>query len=79
MGAIINGFTSIINIFKLIIEIIMSFFKAIGYLFTYIIKIPIIFGEMQIAFPSWLKGFIMLTLSISFVYILVGRVGGKSE
>ncbi len=79
MKAIVNGFSFIINLFKTIFSIIMNLFKTIGMLFQYLITIINIAITTIATLPPWLRAFAILTISISTIYIIVGRNTGKSD
>lgn len=79
MTGILNGLKNIIGIFKLIIEMIMSFYKMIGLMFAYTIKIITILGDIALTTPLWLRTFIVSTMAISVIYLIVGRTTGKSD
>ncbi len=79
MKGIISGFTTIINLFKMIFSIIMSFFKTIAMVFVYLISVVDIAFDVILTLPEWLKAFAIITISISIAYFLIGRNAGKSD
>lgn len=79
MKAIINGFSWFINTIKMIFEMIMSTFETIAMVFRYLITIVDIAFDVIATFPSWIKAFAVITISISIAYIIIGRNAGKSE
>lgn len=79
MKGIINAFTWIIELFKTIFDYISMVIQMIIQAFSYIGQIITMAFNWLITFPIWLKGIIWLTLFISVMYIIIGRVGGKSD
>lgn len=79
MKGILNGITSIIDVFKMIFSIIMSIFKTLGMVLKYLVTIVELAFNLILTFPDWLKAFALITISISIAYFLIGRSGGKSE
>lgn len=79
MKGIISAFTAIINLFKMVFGMIMSFFKTIAMVFVYLINIVDIAFEVILTLPEWLKAFAIITISISIAYFLIGRNAGKSD
>ncbi len=79
MKAIINAFSAIINFFKMVFDIIMSIFETMAMVFRYLITIVDIAFDTVATFPSWLKAFAIITISISIAYFLIGRNAGKSD
>lgn len=79
MKGILNGITSIIDVFKMIFSIIMSIFKTLGMVLKYLVTIVELAFNSILTFPDWLKAFALITISISIAYFLIGRSGGKSE
>lgn len=79
MKGIINAFTWLIEFIKNIFSYISMVFKMISQAFFYIGQIITMAFNWLVTFPTWLKGIIWLTLFISVMYIIIGRVGGKSD
>lgn len=79
MKGIISAFTWLIEFIKDIFSYVSMVFKMIGQAFKYIGQIITMAFNWLITFPIWLKGIIWLTLFISVMYIIIGRVGGKSD
>ena len=78
MKGIIDSFSTIINIFKMIFTIIMNTFSVLASVFNYLIQIVNIAFNTLLTLPDWLKGFAIITISISIAYFLIGRNAGKS-
>jgi hypothetical protein len=76
---IINGVKTLINIFKMIFDIIMGVFETFTMVFKYLITIVDMAFDVILTFPSWLHAFALITICISIAYFLIGRNGGKSE
>ncbi len=79
MKGIINAFSTLINIIKMLFDIIMDFFSTIGMVFKYLITIVNMAFNVIATFPPWIKAFAVITLSISIAYFVIGRNAGKSE
>lgn len=79
MKGIINAFSTLINIFKMLFDIIMSFFETIAMVFRYLLTIVDLAFDTILTFPSWIQAFAIITISISIAYILIGRNVGKSD
>lgn len=79
MSAIINGFSTIINIFKMVFDIIMSIFSTLGMVMRYLFIIVELVFTTILTLPSWLQAFAVITVSISIAYFLIGRNAGKSD
>ncbi len=79
MKGIINGVKTLINIFKMIFDIIMGVFETFTMVFKYLITIVDMAFDVILTFPSWLHAFALITICISIAYFLIGRNGGKSE
>lgn len=45
---------------------------------VYIEKITLLLFGYIGQIPPWISGFMMITLVVSFLYIIIGRVGGKN-
>lgn len=79
MKGIINAFSTLINIIKMFFDIIMDTFATIGMVFKYLITIVGLAFNVIATFPSWLKAFALVTISISIAYFIIGRNVGKSD
>ena len=79
MKGIINGITTLINTIKMLFGILMDIFETIGMVFQYLITIVNNALVVIDTFPSWLKAFALITLSISIAYFIIGRQTGKSD
>lgn len=79
MKGVINGIKTLIDIFKMLFDIIMDFFSTIGMVFKYLISIVNLAFNVIATFPPWLKAFATITISISIAYFIIGRNTGKSE
>lgn len=60
-------------------DIIMSIFETLAMVLRYLFTIVSLAFEVIVSFPSWLKAFAVITLSISICYIIIGRNAGKSD
>ena len=79
MKGIINAFTTLIDIVKMIFGIIMSIFETLGMVFRYLITIIDLVFTTILTLPSWLQAFAIITVAISIAYFLIGRSAGKSD
>ena len=79
MSGIINGFQAILSGIQTAWTIITNLFGAIGKAFIYIGNIEsTLIGTIGLL-PSWISGYMLATLLISILYIIIGRVGGRSS
>lgn len=79
MKGIINAFSTLINMIKMLFGIIMDTFSTIGMVFKYLITIVNLAFNVIASFPPWLKAFATITISISIAYFIIGRETGKSD
>lgn len=79
MEAIINGFEWIIDFFKTIWNFIQNIFSAITVAFDIVARIITLALEYILTFPVWIQGFMIVTITISIIYFIVGRSAGKSD
>lgn len=79
MKGILNAFSTLINTIKMLFDILMSTFKTLGMVITYLISIVDIAFDTILTLPEWLKAFAIITISISIAYFLIGRDTGKSD
>lgn len=79
MKGIIAGLTSLINIFKMLFNILMNIFGTIALVFGYLISIVNLAFTTILTLPNWLKAFAIITIAISICYIIIGRNIGKSD
>ena len=79
MRAIIGGFETLLNNIQSAWQIVINLFSAIGKAFIYIQRVETTLIGIIGTIPSWLSGFMLATLMISIIYIIIGRVGGKSS
>lgn len=79
MKAVVSGFKWLISTIKFLVGMVMNIITSLGYAFAYcrtlITRLIVLIGQM----PSWISGFMMITLIISFIYLVIGRSGGKSD
>lgn len=79
MKGILNAFSTLINFFKMIFNIFMDFFETTAMVFRYLLTIVDLVFDTILTFPSWIKAFAVITVSISIAYILISRNAGRSE
>ena len=79
MSGIINAFSTLINTIKMLFSILMDTFSTLGMVLNYLIQIVNLAFNTILTLPTWLKGFAVITISISVAYFLIGRNVGKSD
>lgn len=79
MKGIINAFTTLLDIIKMVFDIIMSIFETLAMVFRYLITIVNLVFNTILTLPSWLQAFAIITVSISIAYFLIGRSAGKND
>lgn len=79
MEALVDGFEWIIEFFKTVWGFIQNIFAAITVAFDIIARIITLSFEYILTFPTWIQGFLIVTITISVVYFIVGRSAGKSD
>lgn len=76
MKAIISGIKGIVDFISLIIDLVVSLVRSLINLTTYLSQALVISFDFISTFPDWLKTFALITISISILYIILGRNGG---
>lgn len=79
MQGIINGFTFLAEVIKMIFSFISSAINTVVMVFTYLITIVMVAFDVVLTLPEWLQAFAIITISISVAYFLIGRNAGKSD
>lgn len=79
MEALVDAFEWIIEFFKTVWGFIQNIFSAITVAFDIIARIITMSFEYILTFPVWIQGFLIVTITISVVYFIVGRSAGKSD
>lgn len=79
MKGIINGFSTLINMIKMLFDFIMGFFQTIAMVLKYLVTIVNLAINTIFTLPSWLSSFGLITISICVAYFLIGRNTGKSD
>lgn len=69
---------TIVNFITTCFDLIMSFVRQIGYLLTTLSKVANICKDTILYLPDWLKLFATLTITISILYLILGRNQGDS-
>lgn len=79
MISIIRGVKNIIKFIETAWNMVVSFLNTIGLVFRYIITtVQVAFTTIG-GFPEWITSFMIITISISIGYIIIGRNVGKSD
>ena len=76
--SVVDGFNAIISILKLGFTTLQNLINGLISFFLWLIKIFDYAIELMDYFPSWISGFILLSLGISVIFLIVGRTGGHS-
>lgn len=79
MKAIISGIKWIISFFKQIWDFIGTLLKGIAVAFQILGRIITLTLNTIITLPSWIQGFLMITITITIIYFIIGRSAGKSD
>ena len=74
--AIASGFNDLINFIQTIFNIIVNLLQQIVYFFKYITQALTISTSFITTLPSWLGVFATITVTVSVLYIILGRKGG---
>lgn len=73
MQQMVDFFSSIWEFFSGLIENFLLFFK-------YLVAVLIVCTDLITEIPSWLQMFAIITLTVSILYLLLGRTtGGQKE
>lgn len=75
--SILNGFTNLIDFIQTIFKILGNVLQQIVYLIKYILQAINISTSFITTLPAWLSVFATITVSISVLYILLGRSTGS--
>lgn len=78
MKFIVNTFKTLIDIIKLLFDVIMGIFSTIAMVFKYLITIVQLVFNVIATFPDWLKAFAIVTMAICVSYFIIGRDSGKN-
>lgn len=79
MKLIFDYFMRLVSIFEVFWNFVLTFFENMIMLFKYILHSMALATQCILSMPTWLQVFATLTLSVSVLYLIVGRQGGKSE
>lgn len=79
LKSLITGIKNIVGFIKTLFDILMSVFETLAMVFRYLLTIVDLAFDTILTFPSWIKAFAVITISISIAYFLIGRNIGKSE
>lgn len=79
MKFIVDGFSWFVNLLKEVWHFFQSFIDNTLLLFKYIGKISSMAYTFIDSLPSVIKVFGLLTISVSVIYIIVGRNVGSSD
>lgn len=74
--AIASGINDLINFFQTIFKIIGNLLQQIVYLFKYITQALSISVSFIATLPPWLGVFATVTVTVSILYVILGRKGG---
>lgn len=73
---IASGFNDLINFIQTIFRILTNLLEQIVYLFKYLAQALTISVSFIATLPSWLAVFATVTVTISILYVILGRKGG---
>lgn len=76
MKAIISGIKGIVDFISMLIDLVVGFVKSIINLFKYLAQALMISLDFISTFPDWLQSFAIITISITILYLVLGRKSG---
>lgn len=79
MQGILNAFDFIISTIKSVWDFFVGIVENLILLVTYIGKALVLAGQCVAQMPTWLQVFATVTISVSVLYLILGRDGGKSD
>lgn len=79
MKALVSGFKWIINFFKTVWSFVGNILKGIVVAFQILGRIVTLAMQTILTLPPWIQGFLIITITITIVYFIVGRQAGKSD
>lgn len=79
MKAIVDAFTWLISTIKMLVDFVISMITSIIYLFQYLGTIMQIVTSFIATLPGWLIAFGSISLTVSILYITLGRNAGKND
>ena len=79
MKAIVSGIKWIITFFKQLWNFIGTLLKGIAVAFQILGRIITMTLDTIVTLPSWIQGFLIITITITIIYFIVGRNAGKSD
>lgn len=79
MQFIVDAFDFIINTIKSGWSFFTSLIDNLILLVKYVVKASQLAFECVLEMPSWIQVFGILTISVSILYLILGREGGKSD
>lgn len=75
--AIASGFNDLINFIVTVFKVLGNLLQQIVYLIKYVLQAVNISTSFIATLPAWLSVFATITVSISVLYILLGRSTGS--
>lgn len=78
MKAIVQYFSNIWNLAIGLVKLVISFVTHFFDFLQYAMEIDLLAIDIINVFPSWLQYFALVTLIVSLLFLILGRVGGKS-
>lgn len=79
MQGILNAFDFIISTIKSVWAFFIGIVENLILLVKYIGKALVLAGQCVSEMPTWLQVFATVTISVSVLYLILGREGGKSD
>lgn len=77
--AIVSGIKWMIDFFKQLWSFVQNIVNGITTAFQILIKIITMTITTITTLPSWIQGFLMITITITIAYFIIGRNTGKSD
>lgn len=79
MRGILNALDFILSTIKSVWDFFIGLVENLILLVKYIGKALVLAGQCIAEMPTWLQVFATLTVSVSVLYLILGRQGGKSD
>lgn len=79
MKGVISGFQWIITFFKTVWSFVQTILEGIAQAFVILGRIVTLTMQTILTLPSWIQAFMVITITITIIYFIVGRQTGKSD
>lgn len=79
MKAVVSGFKWIIEFVKTAWNFVQTIVEGIAQAFTILGRIITLTTQTILTLPSWIQAFMLITITITIIYFIIGRQTGKSD